>query len=769
MFLSYNKRGQSKVVQTVLIVFVAVFAVAIIGVLVIDNSRKTEDSLVIQSCKNMYLFDDDAFKRCVIEELGIEKAIELFGKEGIGEFEDGADEGDGGGPGDQSPDWSENPSPTYRFKIPTMVNVVRDGAILYADPTEKDGGEGFSVPLNTRCQIGNNLSIRGQDFGWEVREMPVINYWYVYCFGESGADWSEATGWIAEPAIENVVSGKQNPVYRISNMNDDDWTQELSFDFEYLASGADISSLIVDVYSSNGNSQIVKHRFNPNLRSGSNEKVTVYHLFDFVSSVILTPMYVNGSNASSIRFVLYSNGANWEAADCQARVKNGIVGCYNFDLGFVDYSLGSNTGIGMGGIENVYLPGGNFIGVFDGYNDYIEIPSSDNLKFEDMGIQFWIKTQEMQSVWNNYSKYGVQQILRKGDKINDDFGLSIQAESLENSKWDIIYKDSNCELLFSDANIPTDKEWHNIGVSRGGDKTIMVYVDGILKEQKKCPVDFIKGNGNLYIGAYASSEKDNKMFNGLIDDLLIYNRELPSNEIGVNYAVSRTNFENEDANSYSNILNNNAGNSDGGSMASTPDTDLTNVVRKAGTIVTLEWDPSPDAWVFGYHIYQEWREFDSEGNMITDSYRKEGVVSVPFGVNTANVITRPGPNWFTATAYTADGLESNESNEVTAMGAFHLDVASAIDLENFPHEKYFLISLEIHKDFRNALNAYILEQSIDLNEWNVVPMRIEDYLEEEPIGNILRLKYKAYFHRDKRVRYYRLHEEFPLQTSHPLP
>jgi len=130
MLFSFRKRGQSKVIWTVLTLFIVVFAIAIIGVLIINNSHKTEDSLVIQSCKNTYLFDDAAFKRCVIEGLGIEKASRLFGNENIEDYNDGggvsADGGVDEGDGPPRPPTliSSYIKSVHKFKSPENVKIL---------------------------------------------------------------------------------------------------------------------------------------------------------------------------------------------------------------------------------------------------------------------------------------------------------------------------------------------------------------------------------------------------------------------------------------------------------------------------------------------------------------------------------------------------------------------------------------------------------------------------------------------------------------------
>jgi hypothetical protein len=70
--------------------------------------------------------------------------------------------------------------------------------------------------------------------------------------------------------------------------------------------------------------------------------------------------------------------------------------------------------------------------------------------------------------------------------------------------------------------------------------------------------------------------------------------------------------------------------------------------------VTLEWDPSPDAWVAGYAIHY-------------GTASSNWTVRIDVGNVTSCTITNLTPGttyYFVATAYAADGQESLPSNEV---------------------------------------------------------------------------------------------------------
>ena len=76
--------------------------------------------------------------------------------------------------------------------------------------------------------------------------------------------------------------------------------------------------------------------------------------------------------------------------------------------------------------------------------------------------------------------------------------------------------------------------------------------------------------------------------------------------------------------------------------------------------VTLEWDPSPDAWVAGYRLY-------ASTNSVAVHQLTNAPVRVDAGTNTTAQLTNLTAGltyYFVATAYTADGAESLPSNEV---------------------------------------------------------------------------------------------------------
>ncbi len=77
-------------------------------------------------------------------------------------------------------------------------------------------------------------------------------------------------------------------------------------------------------------------------------------------------------------------------------------------------------------------------------------------------------------------------------------------------------------------------------------------------------------------------------------------------------------------------------------------------VLQTASAVTLEWDPSPDAWVAGYAIH-----FGTISSNYTTRVDTGNVTST-----TISNLTEGVTYYFVATAYTADGQESLPSNEV---------------------------------------------------------------------------------------------------------
>jgi hypothetical protein len=168
---------------------------------------------------------------------------------------------------------------------------------------------------------------------------------------------------------------------------------------------------------------------------------------------------------------------------------------------------------------------------FDGVDDYVDIGRP--LVTGDFTISFWLKSAGRQNRFavpisqGNMSYKGFGFTFTKGRYNGFCWGTWKDRENLD-SNWG----KSTWHTL--DFNFPTDinagSTWHNLAVTQKGD-TITVYRDGEIQGATSgFPINY--GRFNFNIGR-ASGNRDfnHRTFNGIIDDIRIYDRALTVKEI----------------------------------------------------------------------------------------------------------------------------------------------------------------------------------------------------------------------------------------------
>ncbi|MCZ6702547.1 MAG: LamG domain-containing protein, partial [Ignavibacteria bacterium] len=152
----------------------------------------------------------------------------------------------------------------------------------------------------------------------------------------------------------------------------------------------------------------------------------------------------------------------------------------------------------------------------NGTIDYCSVPDDPTLNISSaITIAAWIKP----------SKYETQRIIRKVDETNDlGYSLFLSVDSTIS----IRFNNSNDKRVNSITKYPgTGNTWMHVAATYDG-STIRIYVNGV--EDNTQTVDFNIGitNNDLTIGADAD---ETDFFEGLLDDLRIYNYALSSMDI----------------------------------------------------------------------------------------------------------------------------------------------------------------------------------------------------------------------------------------------
>ena len=208
------------------------------------------------------------------------------------------------------------------------------------------------------------------------------------------------------------------------------------------------------------------------------------------------------------------------------KVTTGLVGHWKFDNPSStiapDFSGFAHTGSVMGAPNGVT---GKFDGAlrFDGIGDYVTIPDPGHLR---------LGSTQTVSAWYKWSGSGVnwRRLVGKGDYSNRNYGLWIRPES--NMILFQIYDGNGkgCQAL--NRSVSFDTDWHHLAGSYDG-ATFRLYYDSQLAQETHCSITPSNTNHPVTIGfAHGPwGDYDNSPFDGLIDDVRIYNRTLSDCEI----------------------------------------------------------------------------------------------------------------------------------------------------------------------------------------------------------------------------------------------
>ncbi|MBX4212008.1 right-handed parallel beta-helix repeat-containing protein, partial [Candidatus Pacearchaeota archaeon] len=187
--------------------------------------------------------------------------------------------------------------------------------------------------------------------------------------------------------------------------------------------------------------------------------------------------------------------------------------------GIIDLSSWGNNATNVSGAFPNSTGKFNSSYTFDGVDDYLEVPYSQKL-YSNTSFTFsaWFLTR------NNAATGNSRYILDTGFAGDAGAGLYLD----DSARISFYYNDSGGNAVFSF--VPNTDQWyHVVGTYNGSLQTL--YVNGIFNGSKNTtPTDFSKfGNFNVLIGARARDTS--KVWNGSIDEVMIFNRSLTSTEV----------------------------------------------------------------------------------------------------------------------------------------------------------------------------------------------------------------------------------------------
>ncbi|MEP7277834.1 MAG: LamG domain-containing protein [Bacteroidota bacterium] len=213
-------------------------------------------------------------------------------------------------------------------------------------------------------------------------------------------------------------------------------------------------------------------------------------------------------------------------------LSDGLVAYYNFNDGTLNDSSGNNNHIifnnavktadRFGRANNAY--------VFNGTSSYMQVKSNETLNPVNITLSAIVKLNGFYP-----AKCHGNQILQKGTKDQDPGVYSLRvtdqytdcAITADISKEEMggFYGDyGHSSNVFDSSNYVQTNKWINVVYTFDG-KQSKIYIDGQLKRVTTTGAIFTATSEDLFIGRAESTEYP-YWFNGVIDDVRIYNKAL---------------------------------------------------------------------------------------------------------------------------------------------------------------------------------------------------------------------------------------------------
>ena len=221
-------------------------------------------------------------------------------------------------------------------------------------------------------------------------------------------------------------------------------------------------------------------------------------------------------------------GDIWSFTTFDPNDPNLMAGWWKFDEGSgtdANDSAGSNDGTLYG--DPCWVTGkiGDYALDFDGVDDYVRIPDDDSISVgnQDYTISTWI---------NPRSLTGPDGGATIVSKVKDDSDKEYRLWIRDGDLWHEVEKNASNQAAYTTtAPVQTDS-WQHIAVTFNSSTTTpTLYYNGAVQTSINY-IDTLPDqlNNDLYIGMTGGTYQTNE-FNGLIDDVRIYDRALTSGEI----------------------------------------------------------------------------------------------------------------------------------------------------------------------------------------------------------------------------------------------
>ncbi len=233
-------------------------------------------------------------------------------------------------------------------------------------------------------------------------------------------------------------------------------------------------------------------------------------------------------NALTISFYVFAIFVFIYANIVEAQiVTDGLVSYWTFDKADIDGKTVKDViGNNHGNIVNkVDVANGkiNQAALFSG-GGYVEVPDDPSLKPQQFSFQFWVNSNKKFGATTRFELVdNTGQIVIRNDE-RGEFGSNLAFHWSDGGAW----------YAINPAKVLSDKEWYNVACTHDGSEA-KIYLNGSLESSLKAKFAF-GGEVGISIGAHKWASAN--FFEGMIDELLFYNKALTKAEVEKNYKAS---------------------------------------------------------------------------------------------------------------------------------------------------------------------------------------------------------------------------------------
>jgi len=156
---------------------------------------------------------------------------------------------------------------------------------------------------------------------------------------------------------------------------------------------------------------------------------------------------------------------------------------------------------------------------FDGSYDYVAVGDKESLELQSFTLTFWSQ--------NDHPEEDLQGGIAKGKVFGSVDQFSYKFQFRPNSAQAMITNTNN-QVFYALAPF-YDSNWH-MWTMTAGDGILSIYKDSVIQDSAPYtgPIDYTKNFNNFAIGAYIDGKY---AFDGIIDDVRIYDRALSDGEV----------------------------------------------------------------------------------------------------------------------------------------------------------------------------------------------------------------------------------------------